>query len=127
MDGGEDSVAGMAGMDMGAEFTTSPECYATDDSFLQTLAYCMSTRCSGVSEWELEKYWVFNVAGTEPGQPDPKESYARTLSRVANAPTEMFMGDELNKTMLTSETEYRINFNTLNTFENIESTHSRYG
>ncbi|PMD59360.1 uncharacterized protein K444DRAFT_613336 [Hyaloscypha bicolor E] len=45
----------MAGMDMGAEFTTSPECYATDDSFLQTLAYCMSTHCSGVSEWKLEQ------------------------------------------------------------------------
>ena len=67
MEGGEDSMAGMAGMDMGAEFTTSPECYATDDSFLQTLAYCMSTHCSGVSEWKLEQYWVINVAGIEPG------------------------------------------------------------
>lgn len=117
-------------MDMSAEFTTSPDCYASDDSFLQTLVYCMSTHCSGVADWKLEQYWVMNVAGIEPGQPDPKETYGTTLSRVVDEPTEIYAadgGDELNKTMLVAESDYDSEFRSLTTFGNAEDTHSRYG
>lgn len=39
-------MEGMAGMDMtGSDFTTSAECYATDDAFLQSMAICISQRC----------------------------------------------------------------------------------
>lgn len=53
----------MPGMDMHMGAETEPECYATDDAFLQTLAYCMSSRCQGTQAWELERYWKMNVAG----------------------------------------------------------------
>ncbi|KIY01865.1 uncharacterized protein Z520_02003 [Fonsecaea multimorphosa CBS 102226] len=40
-------MEGMGGMDMSGDgdFTTMPECYATDDAFLQSLALCISQRC----------------------------------------------------------------------------------
>src|ERR1700753_2324525 len=56
----------MDGMNMSM---ASPECYATDDAFLQTLAYCIHTRCPGPKEkerdvplWKIEKWWTENVA-----------------------------------------------------------------
>lgn len=48
---------------MHMEAETEPECYATDDVFLQSLAYCISTHCKGTQAWELERYWKMNVAG----------------------------------------------------------------
>lgn len=48
---------------MHMEADTEPECYATDDAFLQSLAYCISTHCQGTPSWELERYWKMNVAG----------------------------------------------------------------
>jgi hypothetical protein len=53
----------MPGMAMMMDGETEPECYATDDFFLQSLAYCISTRCPTTPAWELERYWKMNVAG----------------------------------------------------------------
>jgi hypothetical protein len=53
----------MPGMAMAMESETEPECFATDDAFLQSLAYCISTRCKNTPAWELERYWKMNVAG----------------------------------------------------------------
>src|ERR1700761_6532539 len=67
----------MDGMNMSM---ASPECYASDDNFLQPLAWCIHTRCPGkyekpsdVAVWKIEKYWIENVAGIVEGQPLPKE------------------------------------------------------
>ena len=60
----------MSGMDMklrkrmdgmgsdGPSFTTSPHCYAADDEFLQSLAYCISHHCSELSVSTLESFWA---------------------------------------------------------------------
>lgn len=114
-------------MDMGSG-DTEPECYATDDAFLQTLAWCMSTRRKDVHEWRLERYWKANVAGTASIQPDPKETYGQALAETVEAPTETLVsGDPLNKTSLVSETDYVSNWNALVAFEMSEDTHERYG
>jgi uncharacterized lipoprotein len=60
-----------------------------------------------------------NVADIEPGQPVPKETYGTTLSRILNALTEIFAGDELNTTMLVSDSDYDVNFRTLTTLKNL--------
>jgi hypothetical protein len=60
-----------------------------------------------------------NVADIEPGQPVPKETYGTTLSRILNALTEIFAGDELNTTMLVSDSDYDVNFGTLTTLKNL--------
>ncbi|KAF2664574.1 ferric reductase-like protein transmembrane component 4 [Microthyrium microscopicum] len=107
-----ESMPGMS-MDMG-EATTDPSCYATDDSFLQTLAYCISTRCQkeSVPIWKIEKWWQLNVAGIAAQQPDPKESYQQALEKVSTPPTEVHMqGDPLNKTSLTDDTDYLTSWN----------------
>lgn len=119
-------MAGSMGMDMGSD--TSPECYATDDAFLQTLAYCISTHCQGVAVWSLERYWNMNVAGTSPGQPLPKATYQQTLTNITMKPTEtLVVGEDLNKTMIVSDEDYKASYNAHGAFEKMERNHETYG
>lgn len=113
-------------MDMGSE--TSPECYATDTFFLETLAYCISTHCQGVSVWDLEKYWNRNVAGKKPNQPVPQATYQQTLANISAVPTDtLVLGEDLNKTMITSDEDYEASYNAQDQFERMEVTHETYG
>jgi hypothetical protein len=114
-------------MDMGSG-ETEPDCYATDDAFLQTLAWCISIHCKNVPEWKLEKYWKMNVAGHAAVQPIPKETYQQTLARIVSGPNETLVGgDPLNKTSLVFEEDWLSNFNADSEFETQEVTHERYG
>lgn len=113
-------------MDMGS--ATSPECYATDDAFLETLAYCMSTHCQNVPVWDLEKYWNMNIAGTQPKQPVPKATYQQTLANMTTEPTDtLVVGEDLNKTMIVSEEGYQSSYNAQSVFEEMEDHHETYG
>ncbi|KAI4242550.1 MAG: hypothetical protein L6R40_003931 [Gallowayella cf. fulva] len=113
-------------MDMGSE--TSPDCYATDDAFLHTLAHCMSTHCHDVAVWDLEKYWNMNVAGNQPNQPLPKATYQQTLADIPTEPTDtLVVGEELNHTMVVSNEDYQGSYNAQGVFEKMEDTNERYG
>ncbi|QDS72601.1 hypothetical protein FKW77_001484 [Venturia effusa] len=117
----------MPGMDMHMGAETEPECYATDDAFLQSLAYCISTRCQDTPAWELERYWKMNVAGRAQVQPDPKETYQQALEK-AGTPTETLVsGDPLNQTSRISDDDYISNYNALVIFEEMETLHEKYG
>lgn len=118
----------MSGMSMGMAAETSAECYSTDDSYLQTVAWCMSTRCKDVPVSDLEQYWEINVVGDQKVQPKPKESYQQALASVKGAPTEaMVSGNPLNKTSLVGDDDYDSNLNALSAFESFEDSHERYG
>jgi hypothetical protein len=119
---------GMDGMDgMDDMIQTSSECYATDDAFLQSMAYCISVKCTDLSAWQIEKYWEDNIAGADAVQPDPKWTYQATLEKVTSAPTETAVsGELLNKTMLVSEVDYVGNWNAQDGFEHAEDVHEKY-
>ncbi|KIV83755.1 hypothetical protein PV11_05750 [Exophiala sideris] len=112
-------VDGMAGMDMtSSDFTTSAECYATDDAFLQSMAVCISQRCptdpsrGDLKDWQIEQWW---------------QSYEESLAKVKDIPTETIVsGDPLNHAMLVSDDDYQSNWNANNAFENGEDLHERY-
>ncbi|CAI6335921.1 unnamed protein product [Periconia digitata] len=40
---------------------TKPSCWADDNAFLPTLAYCINTRCKSVSVVAVERYWKEQV------------------------------------------------------------------
>jgi hypothetical protein len=78
-----DSSNDMSGMAM-SKMTTSATSYATDPSFLKTLAYCMNTTCVGESSvpaWKIEKLWETEVTGDE--TVIPKLSFT-TLSHISH-------------------------------------------
>ena len=120
----------MEGMEMDMEdmmYETSPDCYATDDAFLQTMAYCISSKCEDVSKWELEKYWQANIPGSKAVQPVPKWTYQQALEKVTSPPNEaMASGGELNQTMLVNEDDWLANWNAQDSFEEAEGKHEKY-
>ncbi|KAL8733938.1 MAG: hypothetical protein Q9181_003389 [Wetmoreana brouardii] len=123
-----DMSGGMGMMDMGMGAETSPECYATDDAFLSTLAYCMATHCQKVAVWKLERYWNRNVAGTQPNQPIPKATYQQTVANITTKPTDTLVaGEDLNKTMIVSDEDHQASYNAQSVFEEMERNHETYG
>ncbi|KAF4835787.1 Ferric/cupric reductase transmembrane component B [Colletotrichum tropicale] len=125
---GSDDMDGMSGMSMSGMVMTDPSCYATDDAFLQTLAWCVSTRCKNMPTWKLEKFWQENVAGTEAVQPDPKETYQQALEKIDGTPTALYDATgSLNQTSLVSEGLWFAAYNTDTIFENQESQQEGFG
>ncbi|KAL8659665.1 MAG: hypothetical protein Q9202_007018 [Teloschistes flavicans] len=113
-------------MDMGSE--TSPDCFATNDAFLQTLAYCIFTHCQGLPVWRLEEYWTMNVAGTSAHQPLPKATYQQTLANITTRPAAtLAVGEDLDNVMIVAGEDYEASYNAHGIFEKMERHHETYG
>ncbi|KAE8356182.1 ferric reductase [Aspergillus coremiiformis] len=106
----------------------SPECYATNNPFLQTLAYCIYSHCQTRLNSTLQRYWEMNVAGNEQDQPLPKESYQQALQSIGFTPNATVHSSMvLSSASLVSEALYDLNWRTLTVFETVEISHERYG
>lgn len=106
----------------------SPECYASNEAYLQTLAYCLFQHCSDVPVWRIEKYWKENVAGHEAHQPEPRQSYQQTLAQIGSAPTSATPSQDLLKNAsLVHDSTYLGLYNAESGFTDSEITHERYG
>jgi hypothetical protein len=124
-----DGTDGMDGMEgMGGMVMTDPECYATDDAFLQTLAWCVKSHCKDIPVWKLERYWKDNVVGSNAVQPDPKETYQQALAKVETTPTVVYNGTgSLNEVSVVAEDTWFVAFNTDTIFIHQETQQEGYG
>lgn len=114
--------------DMSGMVMTEPECYATNDAFLQTLAWCVHAHCEDVAVWKLEQFWKANVAGTYAHQPDPKDTYQQALAKIDGTPTaEYNETGTLNETSTISEDLWFAAYNTDTIFIHQESQQEKYG
>lgn len=107
---------------------TSPKCYAEDERFLTSLAWCIEQRCTTLRPWQIEKYWHMNEPGSMPGQPDPKWTYQAALSHIPLPPTAVLSDKApLNVTSVVPDDRYQLHLRTLTSFAKAETTHSTYG
>ncbi|KAK3299525.1 uncharacterized protein B0H64DRAFT_337564 [Chaetomium fimeti] len=97
----------------------TPECYATNDPFLMSLAWCIKTHCPGdLTISQLEEFWEMNVAGRNEEQPLPKYSYQDALDRITATPTTVYNSSlVLNGTELVSEYFYAMVYGSLEGIE----------
>ncbi|KAE8378513.1 ferric reductase [Aspergillus bertholletiae] len=101
------------------ETSPDPECYATNDGFLQTLAYCIYSHCQMVPNSTLQKYWEQSL---------PKEAYQQALQSIGFMPNiTTDVSTVLESASLVPEELYDLNWRTLTAFEKVEATHERYG
>ena len=128
LDCGEDHD--MDGMDMGGMHmsATTPECRATSDPYLQTLAWCFYTHCEGVNNSTLETVWEMDIVARLEVQPMPAYSYQAALARVAQAPPTSVLDSDatLNTTSLVDEDSWLGNFNGDQGFEKMEARTQTY-
>ncbi|KAJ3126200.1 hypothetical protein HK100_010391 [Physocladia obscura] len=114
----------MDGMSM-AE--TSSQCYATDNSYLQTLALCISTYCTDMTVSEIETFWEYQASFSGSNQPPIKESYQAALAAIKTTPELTFSGTVLNQTMIIDDSSYQPYWNALSVFQDGEVKHETYG
>lgn len=107
----------------------SPECLATNEPYLKSLAWCLYSHCDGAVELSaLEHWWHLNVPGKQVHQPVPNMSYQQALAKVKTPPTEVLGEDDmLNRTVQVAEEDYIKNYNQNMIFEEIETASERYG
>lgn len=106
----------------------TPECKATNDYYLQTVAYCISSQCTSVPLGELESFWAREVLAAKPERQPELKTYSRTLSDVVEPPTQILNNSLfLNYTGKVLPDAWLANYNTLSNFAATETTHSRYG
>lgn len=106
------------------EETPSPDCYATNDAFLQTLAYCLYSHCKTETDSRIQHYWELNVAGSERDQPLPKESYEQALQSIKLRPNSVNnVSAVLQSASLVSEEDYTLQWRTLSVFDKMETNH----
>ena len=104
---------------------TSPQCYATDDNFLQTLAYCISRHCK-VDIVELEEFWKQYTTGWQISIPAPKYDY-ETAVQLAGIPTyHVSWGQELKHVSVIFEEDYEKSYASLSDWTDSENLHTRY-
>ena len=107
--------------------TTSPICFANDDSFLTTLAHCIEAQCEplGIEKWQIERYWR-ERASNNPSIP-AKWTYQEALEAIDGEPTRVVnITETLNYTGVISEKDYTSNRIGLQFFEHQEALHARY-
>ncbi|KAF6833117.1 ferric-chelate reductase [Colletotrichum musicola] len=119
------SMGGMAGMpEMGtATGTTSPECYASNTPWLQTMAYCIQQKCNAHGypadkQTECFKRQAVNGASS-PSLRDSLPIVAPVIELAANA---MW----LNVTSLVNKDTYFSNYGTAGEFARSEYLHTKY-
>jgi len=112
---------------MGGE-KPSPECYANNEVYLQTLAYCMHQYCAeDVKTSARDKFFEMSIGGRLKQPPVPMYSYVEALMKVEQPPTNSTPSEEtLTEVSLVLEEDYISNFNGNNGFERAETVHSRY-
>lgn len=104
----------------------TPECKATSDPYLTTMAWCFHTHCPDISKSNLEYVWETDIVGRLAVQPAPKYGYIEALSRVKGTPTRTLSKAMLNDTMLVNEKKWLGNFNGVGGFESMERLAEKY-
>lgn len=111
-----DDPSAHADMHAGMMHHASPECFAANDPFLTSLAWCIKTHCADkdLSVSVLERFWEMNVAGRKDDQPLPKYSYQDALARIKVTPTGKYNSSlVLNETQLVDEFFYSMVYGSL--------------
>jgi hypothetical protein len=113
-------------MDM-ASGAPTPDCQAQSLPFLQTIAYCMSKRCTAdVPIWRREEFWATKlISGIV-----PKWTYSETLVELGNStPTMIYKprsSEIMVMPMVISDVNYENQFNFNRLFDHLEMLQARY-
>ncbi len=111
---------------------STPQCKANNDFYLQTVAYCLKSRCTDLPSIQLEEFWdrdvPFLFEGNKGALPVPRQSYTQVLGAIKEPPTELLNNTVfLNYTAVVPDDIYIPEYNTLRYYAANEVTHEIYG
>ncbi|PNY23158.1 Ferric/cupric reductase transmembrane component 2 [Tolypocladium capitatum] len=111
---------------------STPRCQQNNDFFLQTVAYCLKSRCADVTLRTLDKFWdtdgPFSYNGDGRDQLVRRQGYTKVLGAIRDAPTQPLNNTVLlNYTAAVPDEIYQPEYNTLRIYVSNEVTNARYG
>jgi hypothetical protein len=123
---GGDSMDMSMDMDMTSEVPT-PACQAQNLPFLETIAYCMSTRCGAdVPVWKREEFWATKLISDA----TPKWTYSESLAELGNStPTMVYdssAGEVMAMPMVITDADFEMQFKFNRLFDHLEMLQARY-
>jgi len=110
---------------------TLPDCYAQDEAFLTSSAWCISTKCAGeavpITISQLENFWEYRVTGKKSAV--PKWTYSAALANVDPRPPtyQLTLADKrLNRTSLVVNSSYQALWNAFSALTEEQAKGSTY-
>lgn len=105
----------------------TPKCQAQNLPFLETIAYCMSTRCSAdVPIWKREEFWATKLISDVV----PKWTYSEALVQLGNStPTMVYNASAkeiMTMPMVIKDADYEMQFKFNRLFDHLEMLQARY-
>jgi hypothetical protein len=100
-----------------------PACYASDDAFLGSLAWCIHSRCNNLSLWQGEQWWATAATG-DPDVP-PQYSFADALPQSEPNAT-VTKNSPLNVVSKVQDADYQHAWNTYAESDRVEIAGSTY-
>jgi hypothetical protein len=116
--------------DNSTEFQTSPECLASNDAFLISLAFCIDARCTREHKWTIDKFWEVDAIGDKVNQPSPKYSFQTALGITAAQPQPAVILEEtksLDIPSLVGDQEWKVVYSSMRTMTYVEKQSSTFG
>jgi hypothetical protein len=110
------------------EPTTPSSCFATDESFLTSLAWCIKQQCTNVEAWKIEKFWNQHAVTKRifPVPPVPVWTYQESLQHITEVPTRMMEKETLlNTTMNVNSQRYTLAWRATTGRQAMEMAHSK--
>lgn len=109
-------------------FETSADCFASDEAFLGSLAWCLHSRCEHEEAATLESFWHADAVGSGAHQPSPEYGYQESLGRIGKPPTQTAGHDEVLDTVkLVPEEDWQMQYGKLRAAAQNEMQHTRHG
>lgn len=110
----------------------TPQCQQDSDFFLQTVAYCIKSRCADVPLRTLDNFWDKNVPflydGDKKDQPVSRQGYTGVLGAIKDAPSRPVNSTVLlNYTAAVPDEVYQPEYDAIHNYAASEVTHERYG
>jgi hypothetical protein len=85
---------------------TSSQCFASNEPYLQTLAFCMSSQCPNSATPDFENFWSQYVVGWDQSTPAPIYSYETALQRAGKPNALLGYGKPLDQVSLVAPKDY---------------------
>ena len=102
----------------------TPACQANSEFYLQTVAYCLKTRCEGLLVSKLQTFWEQQIPKRKDGT---QKSYAQILDDITSTPTRLLNTSEhLNYTAIVPEELYQVSRNNIQGAVISEISHTKY-
>lgn len=87
---------------------TPPACFASNDAYLTTAAYCFQQHTKGQKVEVLENVWRIEATMANGQPPYPKWSYMETVSHIYGSPKETWISKKLlNTTAIIPEATWK--------------------